>query len=215
MGNDYFQYAKDMAKAERELKIEPWVEISLQRRLPDRTNERLHRYDLPREMLERWRWVINWRMAQLQCKYPRSNITAYHHYYDKRTGLETGYGSLLSKISAAKAQITKVERAIAAYIEFQSANNLFFDPETDEMLLKANKKLKQKKRNYENRLALLEQEVKKQTTLCFAIHGLSTNRKRIGRRNRTTKSNIETFHLNRSPKLPAEQEIKTQTANHS
>jgi hypothetical protein len=113
-------------------------------------------------MLERLRWVINWRQAKLQCKYPRSQISAYHHYYDRRTGLETGYGSLLSKLSAAKAQITKVERAIVAYIEFQSGNNLFFDPETDEMLLKAKRKLKQKKQNYETQLALLEQEVKKQ-----------------------------------------------------
>ena len=163
MEKDFIQFAKDMAKAEKELKIEKWFVISLERRLPDRTNELLYRYDLPCHMRERWMWVIDWRRAKLQCKYPRSQIITYQHFYDKRTGLETGFGSLLYKLSAAKAQITKVERAIAEYIEFQSVNNMFFNPETDEILLKAKRKLKQKKQNYENRLALLEQEVREQT----------------------------------------------------
>jgi hypothetical protein len=163
MESNYIQYAKDLAKAERELKIENWVSISIERRLPDRTNEKLYRYNLPRDMLERWMWVINWRRAKLQCKYPRSHIATYQHYYDKRTGLETGFDSLLCKLSAAKAQITKVERAIAGYVEFQTGNNMFFNPETDEMLEKAKRKLKQKNRNYDNLLALLEKEVNAQT----------------------------------------------------
>ena len=160
MGNDFIQYAKDLARAEKELKIESWVIISLERRLADGTKERLYRYDLPREMQERWMWVINWRRAKLQCQYPRSHILMYYHYYDKRTGLETGFGTLLYKLSAAKAQITKVERAIADYTAYQSGNNLFFNPETDELLAKATGKLAKKKQHYKDLFALLEQEVK-------------------------------------------------------
>jgi len=161
MENDYIQFAKDMAKAERELKIEPWVSVSLERKVPNDYNEKLYRYDLPRKMLERWHWVINWRRAKLQCLYPRSHIMICHSYYDKRSGLETGFGSLLGKLSSAKAQIIKVERAIAEYIEYQTGNNMFFNPETDEMLLKAKDKLKQKKANYNVLYVALEQEVNK------------------------------------------------------
>ena len=159
MGHDFMQYAKDLAKAERELKIEQWVSISLERKIPNGYNEKLYRYDIPRHMLDKWRWVIHWRQSKLQCQYPRSYIQAYYHFYDKRTGLETGFGSLLSKLSAAKAQITKVERAIDKYIEHQTQGNMFFDAETDEMLLKAKKKLEQKKSNYDTLYATLGQEV--------------------------------------------------------
>ena len=58
----------------------------------------------------------------------------------------------------AKAQITKVERAIDKYIEHQTQDNMFFDVETDEMLLKAKKKLEQKKSNYNTLYATLERE---------------------------------------------------------
>ena len=159
IGNDFIQNAKDLARAEKKLNIKPWVVISLERQLVDGTNERLYHYDLPREMLKRWMWVISWRRAKFQCKYPRSHLSTNYHYYDKHTGLETGFGTLLYKLSAAKAQITKVERTIAGYIEYKYGNNLFFNSETDEILLMAKSKLQLKKENYNNMLALLEQEI--------------------------------------------------------
>jgi len=64
MGHDFMQYAKDLAKAERELKIEQWVSISLERKIPNGYNEKLYRYDIPRHMLDKWRWVIHWRQAK-------------------------------------------------------------------------------------------------------------------------------------------------------
>jgi len=161
MGHGFMQYAKDLAKAEKELKIEQWVSISIERTIPNDYREKLYKYDIPRHMLDKWRWVIHWRQAKLQCQYPRCCILIYHYFYDKRTGLETGFGSLLSKLSAAKAQITKIERAIDNYIEFQTQGNMFFDAETDEMLLKAKKKLEQKKNNYNVLYATLEEEVEK------------------------------------------------------
>ena len=158
---DWLQYAKDLAKAERELKIEHWVYITFEVRDENRNREILHKIDLPRDMVDRWRWVIEWRRAKLVCKHPRKKIEVYHCAYDKRTGLQTGFNFLLSKIASAKAQITKVERVIAQYIMDETQNNLFFDESTDERLLKANAKLEQKKMNYNEAYAILQQEVEK------------------------------------------------------
>lgn len=166
---DWMQYAKDLAKAERELKIEHWVYITIEVRNPDnRSREILHVYDLPRAMLERWQWVIDWRKAKLVCKYPRKKIWVYQSAYDKRTGLQTEFNYILGRVSSAKAQITKVERNIAKYVKYMAQNDLFFNPETDEQLLKANVKLEQKKANYNEIYALLQEEVikhKKDSTM--------------------------------------------------
>ncbi len=156
---DWMQYAKDLAKAERELKIEHWVYITFEIRHQDGHREILHKIDLPRDMVDRWQWLIEWRKAKLVCKYPRKRITVYHCAYDKRTGLQTGFNFLLTKVASAKAQITKVERIIASYIKDETLNNLFFDAETDERLLKANAKLEKKKQNYNEVYAILQTEV--------------------------------------------------------
>ena len=159
--DDWMQYAKDLAKAERELKIEHWVYITFEIRHQDGHREILHKIDLPRDMVDRWQWVIEWRRAKLVCKYPRKKITVYHCAYDKRTGLQTGFNFLLSKVASAKAQITKIERVIARYIQDETQNNLFFNENTDEQLLKANAKLEKKKSNYNEAYAVLQAEVEK------------------------------------------------------
>ncbi|WP_255495441.1 hypothetical protein [Dysgonomonas sp. 521] len=79
--DDWMQYAKDLAKAEWELKIEHWVYITFEIRHQDGHREILHKIDLPREMADRWRWVIEWRRAKLVCKYPRKQIMIYHCAY--------------------------------------------------------------------------------------------------------------------------------------
>ena len=157
--DDLMQYAKDIAKAEKDLKIEHWVYITFEIRDKNRNREVLHEIDLPRKMLDRWRWVIEWRRAKLVCKYPRKKIEVYHCYYDKHTGLQTGFNFLLSKVASAKAQITKAERIIAQYIKDETQDNLFFNPDTDEQLLKANAKLEQKKKNYNEAYTILQAEV--------------------------------------------------------
>lgn len=66
--SDWFQMAKDLAKAEKELKIEKWVQITIE--YNDEVKHepvRLFIYDLPREVYERRRWVIRWRLARFQC----------------------------------------------------------------------------------------------------------------------------------------------------
>lgn len=159
--DDWMQYAKDLAKAERELKIEHWVYITFEIRDENRNREILHKIDLPRDMVDRWRWLIEWRRAKLICKYPRKQITVYHCAYDKRTGLQTGFNFLLSKVASTKVQITKVERKIAEYTTYMTQNDLFFNPQTDERLLKAKAKLEKKKSNYNEAYAILQAEAEK------------------------------------------------------
>lgn len=52
------------------------------------------------------------------------------------------------KLAAAKAQITRAERKEAEYLAYQRLNNLFFDEQTDEQLLKFRQKLRTKRANY-------------------------------------------------------------------
>lgn len=154
--DDWMEYAREYAKAERELKIEKWIYISIEYRTKTHDRNVLHTYNLPCDLYERYSWVIRWRVARLQCLHPKKDIHPYFSYYDKRTGLSTGFDSALSKLSAAQAQITIAERKEREYIEYQRTNNLFFDETTDEQLLQFREKLRMKKEKY----AVLEQQIR-------------------------------------------------------
>ncbi len=158
---DWMQEAKDLARAERELQINHWVYITFEYREDDRCRVVLHKIDIPCRMLDRWRWLIEWRRAALVCHYPRKRVQVFYCYYDKRTGLQTGFDHLISRVAAAKAQITKTERRITEYVHYMTHNDLFFDPATDEQLRCANEKLAQKRANYADLCALLQKEVEK------------------------------------------------------
>ena len=142
--SDFYQYAKDLAKAERELKVEQWVEVTLYYGYADKQVS-LYHYKLTREMYFRYEWVIRWRMARLQCKYPKQIISKSLYFYDKRSGESMELNSCLSKLISAKAQITKAERRMNEYIEYNRKNNMFFDENTDEELVKFKAKLERKK----------------------------------------------------------------------
>lgn len=158
---DYMQEAKDLARAERELQIERWVYITFEYRDADRTRHVLHKTDLPQKMLDRWQWLIEWRRAKLICRYPRKGVQVFYCHYDKRTGLQLGFDHLLSRVAAAKVQITKTERHITEYIDYMTRNDLFFDPETDEKLHRAKEKLLRKKTDYADLHDRLRREVEK------------------------------------------------------
>lgn len=143
----WWEYAKELAKAERDLQIEHWVRISIEYKDEAGNPIRLHSYDLPRGLYERYRWVIRWCEAKLQCLYPRKYISTYYSFYDKRTGLRTDFNSCLMKLAATKAQITIAQRKEAEYIEYQRLNNLFFEESTDERLIKFRIKLQNKQEN--------------------------------------------------------------------
>lgn len=154
---DWFQTDKDMAKAEKELEIENWVQISICCG-HGHQSVILYTYNLPREVYERRMWVIRWRVARLQCQYPRNDVYTSFYYYDKRSGDSLEVSSCLSKLISAKAQITKAERRMNEYIEQNRQNNLFFDENTDEELIKFREKLEHKKiecAECEKRLELL------------------------------------------------------------
>lgn len=130
--------------------------ISIEYRTQARGRIVLHTYDLPRELYERRNWIVRWRVVRLQCLYPKEDIHPYFSYYDKRTGLSIGFDSALSKLSAAKAQISIAERKEKEYIEYQRANNLFFDELTDGQLIRFREKLQMKKEKH----AALEQQIR-------------------------------------------------------
>ena len=72
--DDFMQLAKYYAKAEKELGVQHWVFITIE--LTDRNCNyvRLFSYDLPREVYERRRWVIEWRRSKFVCQYPKGDV---------------------------------------------------------------------------------------------------------------------------------------------
>ena len=152
---DWMEYAHEYAKAQREMKIEKWVCITIEYRTKERQRVVLFRYDLPRDIYERRQWVVRWRHARLLCQYPKENVQTYFSYYDRRTGLSMDFGSALSRLSAAKAQITIARRKEQEYLEYQRQNNMFFNETEDETLAKFRRKLQAKIGKY----AELEGEV--------------------------------------------------------
>lgn len=75
------------------------------------------------------------------------------------------FGSVLSRLSAAKAQITIARRKEQEYLEYQRQNNLFFNEAEDEMLARFRYKLQSKIEKYvelEREVMLSVQNVKLQ-----------------------------------------------------
>lgn len=165
--DDFIQMAKDYAKAEADLGVQRWVFISIERTDGNCNYIRLFSYDLPREVYERRRWVIEWRKAKLLCQYPRGNVQSFVSYYDKRLGTDERLNEDLNQLISAKAQVTKVQRKIDKYVAYNRAHNLFFDESTDTDLLKAREKLRVKiagVKAAEERLKLKIKQIKGKTT---------------------------------------------------
>lgn len=139
--DDFIQLAKDYAKAEKELEVQHWVFISIERTDGNCNYVRLFSYDLPREVYERRRWVIEWRKSRFVCQYPKGNVRCYTSYYDKRLGMDTRLNEDLRRFISAKAQVTKVQHKIEEYVAYNRAHNMFFDENTDTDLKKAREKL--------------------------------------------------------------------------
>ena len=157
--DDFMQIAKDYAKAEKELEVQRWVFISIEQ-TDGMNSERLFSYDLPREVYERRRWVIEWRKARLVCRYPKGNVNCFFSYYDKRLGTDARLNEDLQRLISAKAQVTKVQRKIDEYIAYNQANNLFFDENADSELNKARKKLAMKIASVKEAEERMKQKIK-------------------------------------------------------
>lgn len=150
--SDWMALAKAYDKAEREQGVEPYVIVSLRNR---RTNEELYRYDIPRATFWRWHWIIDWRAARLLCLNPKDGINHVLAFYDRKTGLSYGFGSLISKLTSAKANATIATNKLREYVERQQGS-LFFDEKEDEI---ANK-FKAKISAYKAKAAEIEEEIK-------------------------------------------------------
>lgn len=148
IGDEWREHCSIVDRTHKELNIQPYCKVTITRRKPDGSPEVLYEYDLPREMVWRYNWVLEWRKARFVCMYPRDNVRLNFHFYDKTSGLEIGYQTLLSKKVAAKALITKYTNLRTRYIE-EKANELFFDPETDEVLKRIDTKIQRAEQRFE------------------------------------------------------------------
>ena len=144
------ELAKAYDRAEKET-VEPYVIVLIEDRT---TNELLYKYDVPRDMFWKYTWVFRWRKSRFHWQRPRNDIILTLQFYDKKTGLEFGFGSLLSKLTSAKAQITMLENKISDYKE-RMKEDLFFDESTDPFIAKLRCKIesqKSKQTEYENEI---------------------------------------------------------------
>lgn len=134
---DWFERAKELARIEREQKVERWMHVTIVK-----TNEatwqreRIFHYDLPVAIYERYRWVIRWRVARFQCKHPRFKIDTTISTYYKTQGVNIGMKEDMDKFIAAKATHTRHKRILQEYIEAHESD-IFFNEETDEQVAKS------------------------------------------------------------------------------
>lgn len=158
--HDYFMMAKEIAKQEKSLGIEHWDYISIDRN-GDKAGEyvRLYHYDFPRQIAEKYDWVIRWRAAKLQCKYPRYYVRISHTPYKKVMGINIGMQKDIDIFVAAKAQYTRQKRILDDYISKQKETNIFFIEDTDEDVIKIKDKLERKKKDIEKAEARLIEKV--------------------------------------------------------
>ena len=142
--------AKYYAKAEKET-IVPYVFI----RIEDRTTrEVMKTFDVSRNAYSKNLWFFRWKLAEFQCQRPRHDMIQTLGFYDKKTGLDLGFDSLLSKLTSAKAKITLIKDAIDEYKE-KMKMDLFFDESEDETLARMKCKLEtyvRKKEDLENQI---------------------------------------------------------------
>ena len=157
IGKSWEEIVRAYAKAERELGVKVYCVLRICKKVNGEEIV-LHRYDMPREILQRWRWVINWRMAKLTCEDPRAHLYETLSFYDKTSGEAYGFNSDLSRLTALKGRITLQENRIKDYIE-ANKDNLFFDETNDPQLVKVRKKLERARKNVANAEARLRTKV--------------------------------------------------------
>ena len=159
--SDSLEMAKLIAKTEREAGIERWMRIVIERHT-ETANEHdvLKVYDLPYRVYDKYRWVIRWRAARLQCQWPRFEISTYISPYHKVKGVNIGMEHDLAVYTSAKAKLTRARNILAEHIE-DHRSDIFFDEETDELVVKTKAKIaaaEQSVREAEERLAAKVEE---------------------------------------------------------
>lgn len=158
--SSFFKYGKAYDMAMKDLKAEHWVFITLETKI-NRVKKVLYQYDIPVKMRERWDWVIEWRRSKLNCMYPKSGVRAYYSFYYRVENEEMKeYNDCIKSLIALKAKITLQENNIKKYLEAHK-NELFFDPENDEQLIRIKKRLEIAKIKVQNTQIKLNDIVQK------------------------------------------------------
>lgn len=160
IGSDAIEYAKLQSIAEKELEAMPYLRITFYRKNDQGESIKIFMYDIPRDLLERWSWVIKWRRAKLICMYPRGEVYDTIYFYYRYKGKDYGFTECLKQLVALKSKITLQENRIKKYIDSKK-HDLFFDESTDEQLVKIRKKLVLAKEKVLEATRRLEEKVEK------------------------------------------------------
>lgn len=158
--SDFMEMAREYVKAEKELEVQHWVYIGIERIDTKGNRVRIFSYDLPREVYKRRDWVIRWREAKLRCQYPKDNVQCCFSFYDKRLGNDSKLTEDLRTLVSAKAQVSIQQRKIDEYVKWHKANDLFFDESTDMDLLRVREKLSIKQLNVQKCEERLKYKIK-------------------------------------------------------
>lgn len=162
--SSFIKYGKAYDMAMKDLKAEHWVFITLETKI-NRVRKILYQYDIPVKMRERWDWVIEWRRSKLNCMYPKSGVRAYYSFYFRVENEEMKeYNDCIKSLIALKAKITLQENNIKNYLEAHK-NELFFDPENDEQLIRIKKRLDIAKIKVQNTQIKLNDIVQKKNVI--------------------------------------------------
>ena len=157
---EYKQYAKDLSDLKKLIKSEDYVHIDIGYYEDEDSDIRkkwinLYKYDLPRWLYDEKKWVIRWRVAKEQCKYPLKDVNSYTSFYEKKTGFDEHKKEVLQKITNHFTQIRKQERILAEWKEH--CKTLLF---VDEKELALEKKINQKLATRKAELEKLIEEYK-------------------------------------------------------
>ena len=112
-------------------------------------------------MLDRWRWLVEWRRAKYVCQYPRKGRAGLSLLLRQADGTANRIRLPALVRGSGEAQITKVERKIEEYVSYMSGNDLFSTRRQTKKLRCAKKKLAQKRAKFAELCALLQSEVAK------------------------------------------------------
>lgn len=157
---EYKAYSKDLSDLKKLIQEEEYISTSIgyyinAENYTQRKWIELYRYDLPRAMHFKYKWVIRWRVAKLQCQYPREDISQIDCCYDKKAGFDPEKKRLLERITNHYTQIKRQERILAAYNK-ECQGMLFETPKEQALRIKIEGKIANRKAE----LALLIKQYK-------------------------------------------------------
>ncbi len=106
---------------------------------------RLYRRDLPR-----WQWkarsrTLEWIYARFVYFNPHAVLQTGLSFYDHKTGIDVGFRSAFSRLTSAKGQVTRVEKAMAEYVNGFRPTLFIKTAEETDAYKKAARKLEEKR----------------------------------------------------------------------